>query len=247
MKSIIICEGYTDCILLQYFLRKAYGWQDGGRDKTLENRFKPMRVLKKTKDTLKIGGCGGCTGIIPKLSFILDMNNISAEEEPEFDRIVILTDRDEWSTEQKLIHAITNVLSENHVSMDRIENNQWCTGTYNNGRGKELQVKLLLLVIPFTGTGALETFLLNSIAADDPYDAAIIHECDLFVDRIDPQKRYLHQRRHVTKAKFNVYFSVRAAEEQFVERQNVLMRVKWEQYHEIQKDFKKLGELSEEI
>lgn len=224
MKSIIICEGYTDCILLQYFLRKAYGWQDGGRDKTLENRFKPMRVLKKTKDTLKIGGCGGCTGIIPKMSFILDMNNISAEEEPEFDRIVILTDRDEWSTEQKLIHAITNVLSENHVSMDRIENNQWCTGT-----------------------GALETFLLNSIAADDPYDAAIIHECDLFVDRIDPQKRYLHQRRHVTKAKFNVYFSVRAAEEQFVERQNVLMRVKWEQYHEIQKDFKKLGELSEEI
>lgn len=28
MNSIIICEGSTDSILLQYFLRKAYGWED---------------------------------------------------------------------------------------------------------------------------------------------------------------------------------------------------------------------------
>lgn len=247
MKSIIICEGYTDCILLQYFLRKAYGWKDGGRDKNLENRFRPMRVLEKANDTVRIGGCSGCTEIIQKLSFILDMNNISAEAEPEFDRIVILTDRDEWSTEQNLICAITDALSNNHIKVSQIENNQWCDGTYYNGRGKELQMKLLLLVIPFAGTGALETFLLDSVSMDNPYDAGIISKCSLFVDSIDPQKKYLHQRRHVTKAKFNVYFSVRAAEEQFVERQNVLMSVPWEQYSGIQNDFKKLGELSENI
>lgn len=245
MRSIIICEGYTDCVLLQYFLRKAYGWQDGGRDKNLENRFSSMRVLEKANDTVRIGGCKGCSEITRKLSFILDMNNISADDEPEFERIVILTDRDEWDTEQNLIHAITAVLSENHVKVDGIENNQWCDGIYNNGRGKELRMKLLLLVIPFAGTGALETFLLNSVSGDNSYDAGIISQCNRFVDGIDPQKRYLHHRRHVTKAKFNVYFSVRAAEEQFVERQNVLMSVPWERYGEIQRDFKKLGDLSE--
>ncbi len=231
MKSIILCEGYTDCILLQYFLRKAYGWKDGGRDLILEKKFKPMRVLKKTNDILKIGGCKGCTELLSKLSFVLDMNNISADDGAEFERIVLITDRDEQNTEQNFISGIMNVLSDNHVRVKGLSNNQWCDGTYINGRGKELQMKLLLL---------------DSVAADDPYDAGMISKCNLFVDHIDPQKRYLHQRRHVTKAKFNVYFSVRAAEEQFVERQSVLMSVKWEQYSGIQKDFRKLGALSED-
>lgn len=246
MKSIIICEGYTDCILLQYFLRKAYEWEDGGRDQHLESTFKTMRVLKKAKDIVKIGGCGGCTEILSKLSFVLEMNHISADNEPEFAQIVVITDRDEQHTEQDFINDMTAVLAEKNIRSEQIKNDQWCEGTYYNGRGKELSVKLLLLVIPFSGTGALETFLLDAISADNAYDAGIISSCRRFVDHIDPAKKYLSQRRYVTKAKFNVYFSVRTAEEQFVERQNVLMHVDWERYGEIQKGFQKLRELSEE-
>lgn len=88
MKSIIICEGYTDNVLLQYFLRKAYGWQDGGRDKILENTFKPMRVLNKSGDTVKIGGCKGCTELITKLEFVLDMDRTSMDNEAEFERFL---------------------------------------------------------------------------------------------------------------------------------------------------------------
>lgn len=73
----------------------------------------------------------------------------------------------------------------------------------------------------------------------------MIRKCNLFVDNIDPQKRYLRQRRHMTKARFNVYFSVRAAKGQFVKRQNVLLGVNWEKYGEIQKSFKKFEELSD--
>lgn len=245
MKSIIICEGYTDCVLLQYFLRKVYGWQDSGRDKVLENTFKSMRVLKKAGDTVRIGGCGGCSEIIPKLNFVLDMNNISAEQEAEFNRIVIITDRDEIGTEQDFISKIKDTLADNHVTaIEEIKNNEWSLCTYCNGRGKNLQMRLLLLVIPFSGTGAMETFLLNAIAGDNSYDANIIQQCNSFVDHIDPQKKYLTQRRYITKAKFNVYFSVRVAEGQFVERQNVLQNVKWEDYGNIQMGFKKLYDLS---
>lgn len=49
----------------------------------------------------------------------------------------------------------------------------------------------------------------------------------------------------MTKARFNVYFSVRAAKGQFVKRQNVLLGVNWEKYGEIQKSFKKFEELSD--
>ena len=36
----------------------------------------------------------------------------------------------------------------------------------------------------------------------------------------------MNKRRYITKAKFDVYFSVRTAAEQFVERQNILKNIK---------------------
>ena len=103
--------------------------------------------------------------------------------------------------------------------------------------------RILLLLIPFEETGALETFLLNAIGKDNSYDNNIIQKGNSFVDTIDPEKKYLNSRRYITKAKFDVYFSVRTAAEQFSERQNILKGVKWEEYELIQNSFKKLKEL----
>ena len=89
----------------------------------------------------------------------------------------------------------------------------------------------------------METFLLRAISADDTYDGMIISECEKFVSKIDPQKEYLTKRRHMTKAKFDVYFSVRTSAEQFVERQNIFMSVPWEKSASLQKNFEKLGML----
>ena len=80
----------------------------------------------------------------------------------------------------------------------------------------------MILVIPFEETGAMETFLLNAISQNNSYDAGIIGNCNTFVSNIDKEKRYLTKRRYITKAKFDVYFSVRTAAEQFMERQNIL-------------------------
>ena len=83
-------------------------------------------------------------------------------------------------------------------------------------------MELLLLVIPFEDTGAMETFLLNAIANDSAYDAEIIRKGNQFVEEVDKERRYLTKRRYITKSKFDVYFSIRTAAEQFVERQNIL-------------------------
>ena len=29
MKSVILCEGLTDCLFIQYYLKTVYHWQDG--------------------------------------------------------------------------------------------------------------------------------------------------------------------------------------------------------------------------
>ncbi len=100
-------------------------------------------------------------------------------------------------------------------------------------------------MIPFEDTGAMETFLLDAIGKADPYDAKIISDCNQFVDNVDKKKKYLNKRRYITKAKFDVYFSVRTAAEQFVERQNILKNIPWEDYTSIQKSFEKLGTLAE--
>lgn len=126
---------------------------------------------------------------------------------------------------------------------EKVCHNKWITCTYKNGHGKEHQYELLMLVIPFEETGAMETFLLNAISKKDDYDAGIINNGNSFVDNIDPEKRYLTKRRYITKAKFDVYFSVRTAAEQFVERQNILRNIDWENYAVLQKNFEKLGDL----
>ena len=52
-------------------------------------------------------------------------------------------------------------------------------------------MELLLLVIPFEDTGAMETFLLNAIANDSAYDAEIIRKGNQFVEEVDKERKYL--------------------------------------------------------
>ena len=89
MNSIIICEGSTDSILLQYFLRKAYGWEDTKERIPLSNKFKTFRKLKKEEKTLCIGGSGGVSQIKDKFDNILELNSFAANGE-EYDKIMDL-------------------------------------------------------------------------------------------------------------------------------------------------------------
>lgn len=63
------------------------------------------------------------------------------------------------------------------------------------------------------------------------------------MDSADPERRYLTKRGYVTKAKFDAFFSVRAAVSQFNERQNIMLSVDWENYELLNDCFKQLREL----
>jgi hypothetical protein len=246
MRSVILCEGSTDFVLLQYYMRKVHGWEYKKNDNVLIKGYKARKcVLKKDRSELNIIGCGGCSRIPEGLQFILDSNSLSAEDEA-YDRIVIITDRDEVETESEFETIIATELGKQQIEWkDDISNDKWIDFHYENGQGDHCNAKILLLVIPFEDTGAMETFLLDAVGKADSYDAQIISDCNQFVDNVDNQKKYLNKRRYITKAKFDVYFSVRTAAEQFVERQNILKNIPWEDYAEIQSSFKKLDDLTE--
>ncbi|WP_432300582.1 DUF3226 domain-containing protein [Anaerobutyricum soehngenii] len=244
MKSIIICEGSTDYVLLQYFMRKAYGWKDSRKPGALREQFEIIRELEKESNSLLIGGAGGCSRIISCADYILKVNNTSAKEDEKYTKIVVVTDRDEVTTEEDFLDKFKDVLDNRAISYpEELVSNQWMDVVQKNGKGKDISIKILLLIIPFEETGAMETFLLKAISDQDEYDKRIIEKGNYFVDEIDPEKRYLNKRRYITKAKFDVYFSVRTSVGQFRERQNILKNIKWENYTRIQNDFRELAEL----
>lgn len=244
MKNIILCEGVTDGVLLQYFMREVHQWEDVGAPKNLfRGRTDWVRRLKKEGTELDIVSCKGSSQLLPCMEHLLDINKSYTPSEAYY-KLVVVTDRDECETEEDFVKSAKEVLMQNGIEVNAsLKHNEWTSCSYESANGRNRNLEVLLLVIPFEDNGAMETFLLNSVSRKDSYDANIIQKGNDFVEEVDPEKRYLVQRRYVTKAKFDVYFSIRTSAAQFTQRQDILRGVKWEEYIDVQGDFKKLEDL----
>ncbi len=240
MDHIILCEGSTDYVLLQYYMRKVNNWEDKKEEQKDVFRIEKYssRRFVKNKDSLTIASTNGNSGLCKGLSEVLQRNILAAPTETVFDSIVIVTDRDEVGTEDEFMEQVKQTLQSVSVSLESdYTANAWIKCSLHNRIGLKKEFRILVMVIPFEGTGALETFLLQAVADENAYDGQIIGKCNEFVDQIDPERRYLNHRRYITKAKFDTYFSIRTPAAQFNERQNILKAVPWEKYTKIQKDF----------
>lgn len=173
------------------------------------------------------------------LAEVLEKNEMeSPDGENYFESVVMITDRDDAGTESSFIQKVETVLSEKQVVLkDKIENNQWSMFDMTTRAGDKVHIKLLVLVIPFDEEGAMETFLLRAIGKQDAYDDSIIKDCENFIQNTDVAHKYLSKRRLIVKAKFDAYFCVRTAAEQFNERRNIIKNIPWEDYADTQRVF----------
>lgn len=244
MNSMIICEGSTDYVLLQYFMERVHGWENKGPGVIKYNK-KKSRLLQKNSDKLTIMEVGGCSQLANGLEFVLDNNRLAAPGSTDaFDKIVIVTDRDELSTQTDFEMKIKDKFGSLRVTcQEAFIHNKWINCEMMSSIGIMLSFQILLLVIPFDQNGALETFLLDAVSAADPYDAEIIKRGKKYVNDADPVRKYLHNRRYITKAEFDAYFCIRTSAEQFTQRRDIIKGVPWENYPMIQQDFQLLAEL----
>lgn len=194
MKSVIICEGNDDLTLIQYFLQKAHGWNYIKKSEmklypeTLDtfNNVKEIKWLKHGyTDFLAIISSGGVDKIKNMVSAILDLNTLGTG--PAYDRIVIITDRDEADTEEKFLSQQIQKFEEFNFSFQgQIKNNEWQQAKYITSVGDTREISFLPLIIPFEEEGALETFLLDSIKKQslindvDKVDKLVIEQCEEF-------------------------------------------------------------------
>ena len=243
-KSCIICEGTTDCFFLEYFMMKVYSWKDDKIKNTqvasFNNGNKWKRNFFQEGKMLTILESDGSTNLPFKLGEVLQYN-LSGIDEEFYQKIVIFTDNDEVGTYSIWKKNIEKILKMFKISFTVADNVYTCKVT--NFAEESISFSIILVLVPFDENGAIETFLLNSIKKKDAYDGDIIDKGNHFVDTVDEEKKYLNHRRIITKAKFDVYFSIRTPYKAFAERRNILKDVPWEDYLEIRKEFSVLGEL----
>ena len=151
MNSVIICEGSTDFVLLQYYMRKVHQWEYKGAG-SIQYISNKSRDLKRVNDVLTIMSAGGCSNIVPAFENVLDRNLKSQPDQSDaITKIVIITDRDEIGTEADFIIKINKALIHYNANpLATIANNSWTDIKMNTSSGIPCNFQLLLLVIPFT-------------------------------------------------------------------------------------------------
>ena len=189
--SIILCEGSTDFVLLQYYMRKVNCWEDtNAQNNVIKFDRQRSRLFVKDNRRLTIASMGGCSRIEASVGIVLERNfNTSPFQEEWYNTIVIITDRDEACTEAGIIASVERAFSAHKVEYTKLCCNSWVDCQMTSSIGVNMVFKVLLLVIPFTTEGAIETFLLEAIADKDEYDKKIIARTNTFVEQVDEERR----------------------------------------------------------
>jgi len=245
MNSLILCEGKTDCILLQYYLEKVYSWVRVERSGFHVTNNSWSNLFKKNNDSLIIAESKGCNRLPDGLALAMTRNENAAPGNINdfLDRIIIFSDNDEEITEAEMLQKLQIKIKAAKVSVSKpLEKGNWNQCDIQTIEGKK-SFMLYVMFVPFEENGALETYLLNCVGEKDEYDKSIIVRGNSFIETVDPEKKYLNHRRTKTKAKFDVYFSVRTAVDQYSERQDILKSVEWEKYENMRKDFSVFSDL----
>ena len=254
MRSVLICEGNTDLTLIQYFLEKTYEWEyiPEGRYRDLE--LTPIQnakgykwLINKTNNKfLCLIEAGGSTKILDQLEGILNFNSFQTERENFFEKIIILTDNDDDSTESEMLGKFSTLLNEKYFINENICNNEWNIVNFEL-MDEIIALEFLPLIIPFETTGAMEDFLLEALKNDsldsdpDKVISHIVDESREFVDNLNCSGKYLIKRREKTKAKFTIVFAILTPAEAFKQRRSLLQSVPWEEYQHVQLAFEKLS------
>lgn len=256
MKSIILCEGKTDLILLSYYLGKVRDWSHFNRERKYKDRAERFNILDKntqnyewywnaSEDLLCIYAVGGIESLRDGLAQVLSITS-KASGEP-FDNIIILCDRDDDGVEEKINNDVRESLISADMDPVDITNNTWSNNIVYEKNGTQHHIRLLPLIIPFEEVGTLETFLLNCRASIDSCENELVVSCRCFVEEKATHEaisaRYINKRGLRSKIELGIYFSIVSPNRTFDVGNEVLKSICWEEHQRFNKAFEKVLEL----
>ena len=244
MISIVLCEGKSDAILLSYYLMKTKGWR------FIEKRKGPLTLpstdgVNENMDWyinegnfLAIWGVGGKDLFQRAINTVIELN-IKGVAKQQFEKIVIVTDRD-LETEQYKLEEISRFFSG--IGSVTLSNATWTTTNYRDEFDMEAEVHISPIIVPFEEEGALETFLLRALSENEQEHYYVMKSQD-FIDSLVSSEKYLNTPRIRLKAKLATTLAILSPEKVFHKLDVVLQSIPWENYKHIQEGFKILEEI----
>lgn len=243
MKSILLCEGQSDAILISYYLNRVKGWTFYGKKDKRKNII-PIRNKENEEanwyalrdDLLVIWGIGGKDNFKYAIEQVLKINKV-ANKEDVFNRIIVLRDRDNFENDIDILNELNNYF--NGVNL---ENNQWKEKLFVNESQETISVNILPIIIPFDKKGALETFILDAICEMGEEESYIVNKSKEFIS-IFNLENYLNTQRLKVKGELAVTLGTMFPQKTFTPIDSMLRNIDWEEYRTIQDGFRKLEEI----
>lgn len=234
MRAIILCEGTTDLLMLQYVLQYRYDWEyDGFLENAVTNKLQKKK-LKKDGANIEIQSCGGITNIPIRMKSIKDQLEYVTREEEFIDKVIILIDHDTIDSNRAFIEQINENLQTQFVEEDINNSSKWTINNYIFGT---CQIDICFRCLPENETGAIEKIMLEALATDEVEEKLIKDSNDFITEMAQKQNRYLKKKSRISKAIFNTYFAIRTPEEKYDERARVLKAYDWKHNEVINRSF----------
>lgn len=234
MKAIILCEGTTDLLLLQFIMQFKYDWKyEGFVENKTSNRL-VKRTLKKENKRVEIRSCGGISEIPVNMEKIKDLIQNATKQEEIYEKVILMIDHDTIESNRNFIELL-NQKTRDSFSEQQINN--WSEWKIDNFVLGIQTIPLYIKCIPEKDTGAIESVMLEALNTDE-IESIVIEQSQSFISKVEQsQKRYLQKKSKVCKAVFNVYFSVRIPEEKYDERARILKAYDWKNNEVLQSHF----------
>lgn len=248
-KSIILCEGETDQIILSYYLIKKFGYSyigNGERKRLInpKNKGESICVYKNATNELDIWAVGSESLLHEGLNRVLRDNSINADT--VYARIAIVSDYDTEEENKNRLCKFTEVLKK-YTSESNLVQNTWMTVKQNIGFDEEIEIKIINITIPTGSDGSLETMLLTALS-EDTIDKILVEKSYEFVESIKKEesllKKYLNHRRLLTKAPLSAFFAIANPERTFTAFDTMLSSIDWDTFNAVQENLLNLDELN---
>lgn len=240
MRSLILCEGIDDVLILGYFLHKTLGWCFKPKAKFSGKYDLPkgqnIELYVKDDDVVGIWAVGGKDSFQLAYEFIARINSKQPEE--GINKVFILRDRDSEEIKVCLL-ALKNKLNECGILVGELCNNQENKYFYEVEEEQYL-LDIIPVIIPFERHGALETVLMQGIEESGEEEAYIVKCADEYIDEILASGRlhkYLQHERYELKARLSAVIAITNPDRSTALFNHVLMSWEWENVPSVRRHF----------
>ena len=253
MRSLILCEGFDDVLILGYYLFKTQGWKFNPKGvfaklysfPKVDFKRQAVEIYERDEARLGIWAVGGKDSFDEAYKFICQVNQLNPTE--RIDKVFIVTDRDQSEVE-KCLWDIQNKMNVCGLEVGELKNNQ-VNRYFYEVEEETYRLEIIPVVVPFDRNGAIESVLMEGIAETGEEEEYIVRCANNYIMDVLNSGRlhnYLQHDRQVLKAKLSAVISITNPDRSTNLFDKVLMSWNWETKKEVRRHFEKIVECLEQ-